>query len=85
MKMSQIQVLGPRIWSQVLKNDKDLGPVLDLCPRSQKMYQIQVLDLTFRSQVLENDLDLRPKAKKWSQDQDLSHRKRPRFRPQALD
>ena len=43
------------------------------------MSQIQVLDLRFRSQVLENDLELGPKACKWSQNQDLTPRKGPRF------
>ena len=49
------------------------------------MSQVQILGPRFRSQVLENVLDLGPKARKWSQNQDLNPKKGPRFRPQVQD
>ena len=92
---TQIQVLGPRkclrfrsyflglctrYWKRTRIRCYVLELVLGLVPKFQEISQIQVLGPKFRSQVIEILLDLGPTAWKWSQNQDLSPRKGPRFR-----
>ena len=86
--MYQIQVLGtqvdPRCRTYVLKSTWIQVQYLRFTSQVQKMSYSYVLDHRFMSQDLEDVLDLGPKAWKWSQNQDLTPRKGPRFRSCVL-